>query len=132
MAPADLEARPDARRRRTRRIVLITFSIRSARFGSAYERNCFYRGLYGWKQIIRHGEARYVYKKPGLLDDIPNIKIDQSLFAIARSHLDEIESYFKEWRQKVLFNAFEIFPSGDLNRQLAKKLIELENKHNLS
>lgn len=102
--------------------ILITFSIRSKKFNSAYERNSFYRALYGWKQIIRKGDARYEYHREGLLNDIPNFKLDQSLFMIAQKHLDEIERFFDEWHDKVLFNAFEVI----LNRELSKKLKEIE------
>jgi len=36
-----------------RKAVLVTFSVRSNMFDSDYERNKFYRGLYGWRQKIK-------------------------------------------------------------------------------
>lgn len=107
-----------------KKAVLISFSIKSAKFNSAYERNSFYRAVYGWKQIIIKKGARYEYHKEGLLNDIPNIKLDQSLFMITQKHLEEIERFFDEWHDKVLFNAFEVI----LNRDQAKKLSELVKK----
>lgn len=109
-----------------RRVVLVTFSIRNQRFGSPYERNQFYRGLYGWRQVIvrerRSGKSarkiRYEYQKPGLLDDIPHLKVDQSLFMIAKKHLDEIEQFFNSWGNKVFFNTFDVI----INKEMAKKL----------
>ena len=114
---------------KVQRVVLITFSIKSKKFNSAYERNSFYRELYGWKQIINKKNAHYEYHKKGLLDDIPHLKIDQSLFMIAQKNLNEMERFFGGWHNKVLFNAFEVDLSRnlnrDLNRMLAKKLFEL-------
>lgn len=88
--------------------VLITFSIESRKFESNYERNKFFRGLYGWKQIIKKQEKKYVYRRHGLLDEIPHIKVDQSLFIIAKKHLDRMEKFLDEWEDKVKWDKFEV------------------------
>lgn len=93
--------------------VLITFSVRSKKFDSLYERNKFYRGLYGWRQIIKSRRTQYKYYKKGLLDNMPYLKIDQSLFMIAKKHLEEIERYFDEWENKIRFNTFEVIINED-------------------
>ena len=36
-----------------KKAVLICFNIQSDKFKSNYERNKFFRGLYGWKQMIK-------------------------------------------------------------------------------
>jgi len=109
-----------------KRIVIITFTIRGDKFADPYERNSFYRRLYGWKQVVRKGNSVYEYQKEGLLDTIPHVRIDQSLFAIADAHLREVESFFRRWKQKVMFNAFEMDRTDQvLNRALARKLSEM-------
>lgn len=91
-----------------KKAILITFSIKSSLFDSAYERNKFYRGLYGWKQIIQRSYGRYEYQKEGLLDEIPHIKVDQSVIIIPTRDLIKIIKYFKEWRDKIKYTTFEV------------------------
>lgn len=101
-----------------KKAVLITFSVRSKRFSSLYERNKFYRGLYGWKQIIKSKKTKYEYHKDGLLNEIPHLKIDQSLFMIAKKHLEEIERFFDEWENKINFDKFEVIVDNEKARRL--------------
>jgi hypothetical protein len=101
-----------------KRAVLITFSVESGKFESNYERNKFFRGLYGWKQvIIKHKpeqkEKRYEYHRDGLLDDIPHEKVDQSSFLVPENDFDKIERFFSEWRKKVMFRAFKVLLDDD-------------------
>lgn len=96
-----------------KKAVLICFNVRSEKFGSNYERNKFFRGLYGWKQMIKKEtadgkEKTYVYDRGGLLDEIPHKKVDQSSFFIDNDDADEIFRFFDEWADKVMLNAFKV------------------------
>ena len=96
-----------------KKAVLICFNIRSEKFDSNYERNKFFRGLYGWKQMIKKEtadgkEKTYVYDRGGLLDEIPHKKVDQSSFFIDNDDADEIFRFFDEWADKVMLNAFKV------------------------
>lgn len=90
------------------RAVLVTFSARSKQFSSACERNTFYRGLYGWKQVVRKGSARYEYHRAGLLESIPHIKVDQSLFIVNPHEIEKLMDYFDGWTDKVIWNSFKV------------------------
>ena len=106
--------------------ILVTFSINSSRFRSAYERNMFYRELYGWKQITRKTYGRYEYQKDGFLDSIPYIRVDKSLIIIAIEFLDKLKSFFKEWDNKIKYSEFTI----QLNQKDIEKLKNMDCKYN--
>lgn len=101
-----------------KKAVLIAFSVQSGKFESHYERNKFFRGLYGWKQMIRKevvvGERKkpkekvYTYQREGLLDGIPHEKVDQSSFIVPEDDFDRIEKFMKEWRNKVIWKSFKV------------------------
>lgn len=103
-----------------KKAVLITFSVKSAKFESHYERNKFFRGLYGWKQMIRKDvivktgtkpkteEKVYTYRREGILDEIPHEKVDQSSFIVQEDNFDRIEKFFDEWHNKVIWKNFKV------------------------
>ncbi|MCD6402894.1 MAG: hypothetical protein J7K98_01035 [Candidatus Aenigmarchaeota archaeon] len=91
-----------------KKAILITFSVKTESFSCKYERNKFFRQLYGWKQIIRKREKRYVYERKGVLSRIPHIKVDESVFIVAEKHFREIERFLQEWEDKVMWEAFEV------------------------
>lgn len=102
-----------------KRAVLICFTVRSKKFDSNYERNKFFRGLYGWKQMIKKemadgGEKKYVYERKGLLDDISHKKVDQSSFFVDMEDAEEIFRFFEEWADKVMLNAFKVILEDDI------------------
>jgi len=102
-----------------KRAILICFNVRSDKFDSNYERNKFFRGLYGWKQMIKKetadgDEKTYVYERGGLLDEIPHKKVDQSSFFVDMEDADEIFRFFKEWADKVMLNAFKVILEDDI------------------
>ncbi len=81
--------------------VIITFDTRAKRFKSDYERNKFFRELHGWNQIVPKGDKRYEYRRNGLLDEIPHIKVADSAFIVALQHMKRMEKFFNEWHDKV-------------------------------
>ena len=91
-----------------RRAILITFSVATKKFKSNYERNKFFRQLYGWKQTIRKEEKIYTYRRQGILDEVPHIKVDQSMFIITRKHLERIREFLDGWEDKVRWKMFDV------------------------
>lgn len=106
-----------------KKAVLIAFSVQSGKFESHYERNKFFRGLYGWKQMIRKEvfvskkqkpqEKVYTYRREGLLDEIPHEKVDQSSFIVPENDVGKIMKFFKEWRDKVMWKSFKVLLDED-------------------
>lgn len=96
-----------------KKAILICFSVKSEKFGSNYERNKFFRGLYGWKQIINREEKKYVYERGGLLDEMPHKKIDQSSFIVDMDDFERVMNFFEEWGKKVIWNKFKVLLDED-------------------
>ena len=90
-------------------MVIITFRTKSKRFKSDYERNKFFRGLYGWKQTVPHNHKKYLYYRAGLLDEIEHEKIADSVLMVALKDMERIMNYFEEWHGKVECEAMEVF-----------------------
>jgi len=99
-----------------RTAVLICFNIDSEKFESNYERNKFFRGLYGWKQTVRIERKKYIYHRDGLLDEMKFMKIDQSSFVIEPEEFQKIMSFFKGWHEKVIWKKFEILLEEDMKK----------------
>jgi len=91
-----------------KRAVLITFTVKTSKFDSMSERNKFYKELYGWKQIVKKQEKRYVYRRDGLLDEMPHIKVDQSIFIIMKKHMERMVKFLEEWEDKIKWDKFDV------------------------
>ncbi|MBS3052380.1 MAG: hypothetical protein J4428_03340 [Candidatus Aenigmarchaeota archaeon] len=102
------------------RAIMITFSVKCKEFDGNYERNKFFRELYGWKQIIRKEDKKYEYRREGLLDEIPNIRVDQSMFIIMKEHMERMKEFLEEWEDKINWNEFDVL----LNEKQSKLLRE--------
>lgn len=81
--------------------VIITFHTRPEKFSSEYERSRFFRDLHGWKQTIPKNGKRYLYRRPGLLDEIPHVKVADSAFIVAMENMKRVMQYFDQWAEKV-------------------------------
>lgn len=90
------------------KVVIISFDTVSEKFDSNYERNKFFRELYGWEQIVPREGKNYKYRRPGLLDEIPHQKISNSVFMIALEHMKRMEEFFEQWRKKVEYDIIEV------------------------
>jgi hypothetical protein len=103
-----------------KKAILICFSVKSGKFESYSERNKFFKKLYGWKQVIRKEimlgkkEKSYVYKREGLLDEIPHLKVDQSSFIVPEDEFERIVGFLKEWHDKVIWRTFKVLLDEDL------------------
>jgi hypothetical protein len=93
---------------KNRKAVLVMFSVKSQEFSSNYERNKFFRALYGWKQIIPKEKKEYVYQREGLLDEMPHMKVGQSSFIVPEDNFDKIFDFFDEWSKKVMWKNFKV------------------------
>lgn len=106
----------------TKRAVLISYDTKKKRFKSLYERNKFYRGLFGFKQTVKKNGKKYKYSKEGLLDEIPHIKVEDSVFIVSKKHLKKLINYFEEWKGKVSYDTFKVI----LEEEDKWKEIEIE------
>jgi len=88
--------------------ILISYDTKTNKFESLYERNKFYRGLFGFNQRVKKKNKIYDYRTEGLFDRIPHIKVEDSVFIIAEKYIREMEQYFNEWGNKVKFNTFRV------------------------
>ena len=87
---------------------LLSYSTEREEFESMYERNQFYRGLFGYTQTVKRNGKEYEYEKDGLMDEIPNVRIDDSVFLFASGDRDRVEAYFVEWGEKVTHHIFKV------------------------
>lgn len=88
--------------------ILISFDTQAEAFESPYERNKFFAELHGRKQIVVKDGKRYEYEREGLLDEIPNLRVDNSVFIIMQEHMRQMERFFQEWQDKVMFKSFPV------------------------
>lgn len=87
---------------------LLTYNTERDKFESVYERNKFYRGLFGYKQTVKRNGKKYEYEKDGLMDEIPNVRIDDSVFILSNQHVKRVERYFTDWGEKVSHHIFKV------------------------
>jgi len=87
---------------------LITYSTEKEKFDSMYERNQFYRGLFGYKQTVKKNGKTYEYDKDGLMDRVPNIRIDDSVFIVNIEKYPEVKEFFETWSEKISYHVFEV------------------------
>ena len=90
-----------------KRGILVSFTLRTTKL-SRYQVTKFFRLLYGWKQVVSTQNSRYEYRREGLLDFIPHIKVDQSSFIIPEQSIDEITEFFNKWADKIIFKTFKV------------------------
>ena len=89
-------------------LIIITFHTKPAAFESDYERSKFFRELHGWRQSVPKNDRTYTYRRRGLLDEVPHVKIADSVFMTAFENMERIEKFFEEWEKKVDFDIMEV------------------------
>ena len=104
--------------------ILISFDTIKEKFESPSERNRFYWKLYGRKQVVVKQSRRYEYEREGLLEDIPHIKVANSVFIIALEHLKRMMNFFDEWEDKIELKTFPVLLDKDELEEL--KEVEIE------
>ena len=88
--------------------IIISFDTHRESFESASERNRFFHGLYGWEQSVPRNGKTYHYWRSGVLEDVPHVKISDSVFAVEKEHAEKIMEYFDEWEDKIELEMFEV------------------------
>ena len=102
--------------------ILITFDTIKENFESPSERNRFFWGLHGRRQTVTKGSETYEYEKEGLLDEIPNIRVADSVFIIMQEHMKRMMQFFNEWDDKVEFDMFPVILDKKRKRELVEEL----------
>lgn len=119
--------------------VLIRFNTNQDKFDSNYERNQFFRGLHGWKQVIvkktqktiapdgteRTIEQRYVYPRSGLLDEVQHVKVADSAFIVAMEDMKRMQTFFHEWEKQVNAEFMQMMMPQKQWAELAEKKDEI-------
>lgn len=105
-------------------VAIITFHTRPEKFESNYDRVKFFNGLHGWNQVIPNKEKRYIYRRAGILDEVPHVKVADSAFIVAAAHIKRVMDYFDEWSDKVECEMMKaMMRDQDVIRQLREKPI---------
>lgn len=110
--------------RKKENVVIISFDTHGGKFESANERNRFFRGLYGWEQRVPGNDRVYRYWRAGILDDMPHVRISDSVFAVAAEHMKRVRTYLEEWDDKIDFEMFEVLMEFDrfLNKEKVNRM----------
>jgi len=103
-----------------KRAVLITFTVKTSRFNSNSERNKFYKELYGWKQIVKKERKKYIYRRDGLLDEMPHIRVDRSMFIIMKRHMERMRKFLEEWEDKIKWDRFDVLLDKEREKMLRR------------
>ena len=118
--------RIEIRKKKDNTAILISFDTLREKFESASERNRFYWELHGRKQVVVKQSKRYEYDREGLLEEIPNIKVSDSVFIVAMNHMKEMMNFFKEWQDKVEFETFPVLLDERKKKELEEREVEIE------
>ncbi len=118
--------RIEIRKRKDNTAILISFDTLKDKFESPSERNRFYWELHGRKQVVVKQSGRYEYNREGLLEEIPNIKVSDSVFIVAMEHMKRMMQFFDEWHDKVEFETFPVLLDERKKKELLGREVEIE------
>jgi hypothetical protein len=121
-----LTMRVEIRRRKDNTAILISFDTVKEKFESPSERNRFYWELHGRKQVVIKQSGRYEYNREGLLEEIPNIKVSDSVFIVAMEHMKRMQQFFNTWHDKVEVETFPVFLDEKKKKELHEREIHIE------
>jgi len=107
--------------------ILVSFNTSMEKFESVSERSKFFEKLHGRKQIIIKENKKYEYHRLGVLDEMPHIPVDNSVFIIMQEHMKRMEEFFGEWEDKVMFKTFPVLLDEEETEQLQSP-IQVEQK----
>src|SRR3989344_2731326 len=102
-------------------VIIITFHTKPDAFESDYDRSKFFRSLHGWQQSVSKNDKKYTYHRPGLLDEVPHVKIADSVFMTAMEHMKQVEKFFDEWEKKVRLDMMEVMMSKNEFEEMKKR-----------
>ncbi|MFH1229190.1 MAG: hypothetical protein V1678_02065 [Candidatus Aenigmatarchaeota archaeon] len=118
--------RIEIRKKKDNTAILISFDTLKDKFESLSERNRFFWELHGRKQVVIKQSGRYEYNKEGLLEEIPNIKVADSVFIVAMEHMKRMQDFFKEWQDKVEFESFPVLLDERKRKELEEREVHIE------
>lgn len=101
-------------------VAIVTFHTRPEKFDSDYERVKFFKGLHGWNQVVPNKQKRYIYRRPGILEETPHVKVADSAFIVAMQNMKRIMDYFEEWSDKV---EVEMMEAMMRDREIIRRLM---------
>jgi hypothetical protein len=101
-----------------KRAILVTFTVKTSKISSSYEKVKFFKSLYGWKQVVPSKNGKYEYERPGLLKGMPHLKVDQSSFIVPEDEFERITKFFEEWADKIIWKAFKVLLEEDLEEMV--------------
>ncbi|MFB6190240.1 MAG: hypothetical protein ABEJ91_01580, partial [Candidatus Nanohaloarchaea archaeon] len=61
-----------------------------------------------YRQTVKKNGKKYEYEKDGLMDRIPNARIDDSVFIMKEKAVPEVREYFSKWGDKVSYHVFTV------------------------
>jgi hypothetical protein len=103
-------------------VAIVTFHTHCDRFDSEYDRNKFFRELHGWKQTVPRNGKKYLYHRPGLLDEVPHVKVADSAFIVAMENMQRVIDHFDAWAEKVEYEMIEaMMNDGEIIKQLLQR-----------
>ncbi len=88
--------------------VLFSYDTKKEKFDSLYDRNKFYRGLFGYKQTVKENGKVYRYEKKGLINKIPHIKVEDSVILVLEEDAKCFRDYLEMWGEKVRYRTFKV------------------------
>lgn len=112
-----------------KKVVLVTYDTQKENFKSLYDRNKFYRKLFGYKQKVKKNDKYYEYEKDGIVDEIPCLRIEDSVFLIPEENYPQLEKYLKKWENKVNYQSFDILLKERRWSTMIKKKEQEGEKH---
>jgi len=90
------------------RALLVAYDTNRDRFDSLYERNKFFRGLFGYRQTVTENGKTYRYEKEGLLSTIPTIKVEDSVIILQDDDAETLMEYLDDWAPQVEYRTFTV------------------------
>jgi hypothetical protein len=118
--------RIEVRKKKEDTAILISFDTVRDKFQSASERNRFYWELHGRRQVVIKKSVRYEYEKKGILEEMPNIPVSDSVFIVAMQHMKRMMDFFKEWDDKVEFEMFPVLLDQRKKKELEEKEVKID------
>lgn len=95
-----------------RSAMLVSFSVRCDRCHSN-ERDRFFKALYGWEQRVPSEKKTYVYRREGVLDEMPHMKVGQGSFIVPEDDFDRVIGFFEQWHNKIIWKTFKVLLEKD-------------------
>ena len=102
----------------TREAILFSYDTRREKFDSLYDRNKFYRGLFGYRQTVRENGKVYRYEKKGLINKMPHIKVEDSVIILLEEDSPCLKEYLERWSKKVDYRTFKVVLEKDQLEEL--------------